>query len=81
LVSFGATGAPTQGEQIGVQLYSNGTALTQQNLLQESTTGTNSNLSKTIVFSSDAPTTLELYNSSPNETTYTNAYITVTRLQ
>ena len=81
LVSFGGTAYPATDTQFGVQLYANGVALPQQNLLIDRTEGQYGNLSKTFIYNTAGTATLAIYNSTPATANFTNAFITATKLQ
>ena len=81
LVNFGGTALTPDGTLMGVQLYVNGVAQTNQNLLDTANTATYGNVAKTMILTVANPSALSIFNSAPSTSNYTNAFLTVTRLE
>lgn len=80
LVSFGGTGTPSTGNETGVQLYVNGSALAYGTLTTYATATVSGNVGKTLVLTVTSAGTLTLFNPTDDSVVYSDAYITASKL-
>lgn len=80
LVNYGASGTSTTTANLSVQLYENGSAIANETISDNATATGAANVSKTIIYTAAAPTTLSIYNVSGQTTSYSGANITVLKL-
>lgn len=80
LVGFGATGTSGANSTVSIQLYQNGVAIPGEIITNETANTQQSNVSKTILYTTATPTTLSIHNSGTGTANYTGANLTVMKL-
>ncbi len=80
LVSYTVDGTTDAGA-LSTSLYLNDAVVPNETITQTVTTGQTANLSKTVLLSVDAPSTLAVYNTSTGDATISNVGLTVLKTQ
>ncbi len=80
LISFGATGTNPTGTSLSVQLYANGAAVDGEIVTDTAGAATPGNVSKTLLYSATAQTSISIYNQTAQAVDLSSAYLTAVRI-